>query len=213
MGQVLHILGYSFLGLLALLLLLLLCPVSLLVEIKYDKISVKLKILFFSFLLYPSKSRESSESSDNLDKAHEDEKPAPEDAEPQKAEEGAQTKSSFRKMSLSELAQFVSTAGRFIRVLLKFVQIRDIRIVYPIHGEDAAQTAIRYGRFQAYLGSTLGVLQNFLNLHFKQVDILPDFNDNCEYRRYFYCKIQAIPFIIVIVALYALARLKSEKVV
>lgn len=58
-------------------------------------------------------------------------------------------------------------------------------------------------------GSALGVLQNFVDLQLKQVDIIPDFTGEHKYRRYFYCKIQAIPFIIVTTGVWALVKLKA----
>lgn len=211
MGTFWTVLGFLLLGLLVLVLLLLLLPVSLLVEFKQERLTVKLRILFLTFPLYPRRKKASEEPV----KVEQVTAPAAEEnlrAEQAVSLDGDEPKPR-RKITLSDLTKFVSSAGRIMRIVLKLIQIRDIRIVYPIRGEDAAQTAIQYGRFHAYLGSTLGVLQNFLNMRFKQVDILPDFNNNCKYRRYFYCKLQAIPFIIVIAALYALARLKGDKLI
>ena len=96
-----------------------------------------------------------------------------------------------------------------IRDRLRTVHVRGVKAVWPVHCEDAAETAIRFGHMQAYVGSALGVLQNFVDLQLKQVDIIPDFTGEHKYRRYFYCKIQAIPFIIVTTGVWALVKLKA----
>ena len=188
MSAFLAVVGWSLLAAFLLLLVLLMFPVSVPIELQQDQVVIKLKVLFLTFQLYPRR-------------------------ENQEAKTQAPSEKKKSRLDLSQLAQLVSTACWLMRIVFRLIQIRDIRIVYPVQGEDAAQTAIQYGRINAYLGSTLGVLQNFLNMHFKQVDILPDFNGNCKYQRYFYCKLQAIPLIMIVAALYALVRLKGEKVI
>lgn len=199
------ILGYLVLGLIALALIFLFFPVCLLVEFKQEQLAVKLRVLALTFSLYPGRKNAAKHSKKS-------EKVVEKDTEQQSHLEPAESRPK-KKIALSDWVQFISTVGGLMRMLLKLIQIRDIRIIYPIRGEDAAQTAIRYGQFHAYLGSALGVLRNFLNMQFKQVDILPDFNGDCKYQRYFYCKIKAIPFIIIIAVLYALTRLKGEKLI
>lgn len=51
-----------------------------------------------------------------------------------------------------------------MRAVLRAVHVRDVKAVWPVHCGDAAETAIRFGRTQAYVGSALGVLQNFVDL-------------------------------------------------
>ena len=60
------------------------------------------------------------------------------------------------------------------RQVLKLIQIRDIRIIYPIRGEDAAQTAIRYGQVHAYFGSALGVPVSYTHLDVYKRQILAE---------------------------------------
>ena len=205
MGTFWMILGYLVLGLIALVLVFLFFPVCLLVEFKQEQFTLKLRGLGLTVSLYPGRkntAKHSPKAEKTVEKDTEQQSPlTPAESHPKK------------KIALSDWVQFVSTVGGLMRMVLKLIQIRDIRIIYPIRGEDAAQTAIRYGQVHAYFGSALGVLRNFLNMRFKQVDILPDFNGDCKYQRYFYCKIQAIPFIIIIAALYALTRLKGEKLI
>jgi hypothetical protein len=63
------------------------------------------------------------------------------------------------------------------------------------------------------LGTALGAVQNLLDIRLKQVDIIPDFTGEYKDRHYFYCKIQAVLFIMIVAAVYALARLKADKVI
>lgn len=210
MSAFLAVVGWSLLAVFLLLLVLLLFPVSVPIELQQDQVVIQLKVLFLTFQLYPRREKQEAKTPEK-----ESGQPAAESKQHTDEKEQAQAPSEKKKsrLDLSQLAQLVSTACWLMRIVFRLIQIRDIRIVYPVQGEDAAQTAIQYGRINAYLGSTLGVLQNFLNMHFKQVDILPDFNGNCKYQRYFYCKLQAIPLIMIVAALYALVRLKGEKVI
>lgn len=209
MSAFLAVVGWSLLAVFLLLLVLLLFPVSVPIELQQDQVVIQLKVLFLTFQLYPKREKQEAKTP-----GKESGQPAAESKQHTDEKEQAQATSEKKsRLDLSQLAQLVSTACWLMRIVFRLIQIRDIRIVYPVQGEDAAQTAIQYGRINAYLGSTLGVLQNFLNMHFKQVDILPDFNGNCKYQRYFYCKLQAIPLIMIVAALYALVRLKGEKVI
>lgn len=209
MSAFLAVVGWSLLAVFLLLLVLLLFPVSVPIELQQDQVVIKLKVLFLTFQLYPKREKQEAKTP-----GKESGQPAAESKQHTDEKEQAQATSEKKsRLDLSQLAQLVSTACWLMRIVFRLIQIRDIRIVYPVQREDAAQTAIQYGRINAYLGSTLGVLQNFLNMHFKQVDILPDFNGNCKYQRYFYCKLQAIPLIMIVAALYALVRLKGEKVI
>ena len=78
--------------------------------------------------------------------------------------------------------------------------------------DDAAQTAVAYGRAQAWVGGAAAALQNFFNLSFRQVRILADFTGEITAGPYFSCKIGASPIIMITAALYALVQLKNEHV-
>lgn len=215
MHTVLAVLGWTLLALLGILALLLLVPVRLTVEVKYDKLTVKGKVLFLSFQLYPWKWKKRREAAEDTPQPQETEKQAqPQGQPPQEATEappqGKQAAAS--KITLSAVAEMVRTAGWLMKIVFRVLRFTDIRLLLPIHREDAAETAIAYGQTQAYLGTALGALQNFLNLKFSKLELVPDFTGSHKYRRYFYCKIVATPFIMVAAALYAFTHLKVERI-
>ncbi len=195
------VLLWVFLALLGILLLLLLMPVCVSVEYDYTKLTVLLRVLGFKFTLYPAK-----------EKAEKAPKPAEETPEtPPQSDEKPKQKPTLP--TLEQISGLVSTANGAIRLLLKGVFFRKIRIVYPYHQEDPADTAIGYGKLQAYLGGAIATLRNFLHLSFKELSIIPDFANEHKYHRYFYCNIWSSPLIIVIVGIYAAKRIFKEKLI
>ena len=221
---VLSVLGWVLLALLCLLLVALFTPARLVLELRYDEFSARLKVLCFTVTLYPRGQKQQGDAPDGKEAAPAAPPKAGAQADaggsaqagpPQAGQTapggktGKMPKQKRRLPSLGSLAQICSAAGALMRAVLRTVHVRGVKAVWPVHCEDAAETAIRFGHMQAYVGSALGVLQNFVDLQLKQVDIIPDFTGEHKYRRYFYCKIQAIPFIIVTTGVWALVKLKA----
>ena len=96
--------------------------------------------------------------------------------------------------------------------MLRFVRVDDIELCLPVHEEDAAQTAIQYGRIQAGLGTLVAVLRNVVRLDFKKVNIFADFDGVGEKQAAFSCKIGAPPVIIAVAAIWAYLRLTEAEV-
>ncbi len=209
MHTVLAVLGWTLLVLVGVLVLLLVVPVGLTVEVKYDKLTVKGKVLFLSFQLYPWKRKKKQEETETPEQKKEAAEPA------EKQEEAAAPPDkppARKKIALSDVVELVRTAGWLMKIIFRVLRFTDIQLLLPIHREDAAETAIAYGQTQAYLGTALGALQNCLNLKFSKLELVPDFTGSHKYRRYFYCKIVATPFIMVTAALYAFTHLKVERI-
>ena len=215
----LSVLGWIALAFLCLVLAVIFTPARLVLELRYDTFTAKLKVLCFTFSIYPRKKEKHADQKREPRQEQQTqgmEKNLQSDKQKKQVAADAHTKSektaSQKKNTLPtlrELAQLCSTAGALMRALLHSVHVRDVTAVWPVHYEDAAETAIRFGRMQAYLGSALGVLQNFIDIQLKQMDIIPDFTGEHKYRRYFYCKIQATPFIIGVTGIWALVKLRS----
>lgn len=192
---------WTLLGLLALLAVLLIVPVVVAVEYKQGDFTARLKVLgVFSFRLYPMKEKP--------EKKKKQPPPQPEKAvqEPPKKPEPK-----FR-LTFEKVEGILSTAGAFMRRVFRALHFTGIIFILPIHREDAAQTAVAYGRAQAWVGGAVAALQNFLNLRFKQVRVLADFTGEITAGPYFSCKVGASPIIMIIAALYALVQLKNEHV-
>ena len=205
----LKVLGWVLLALLALLVLALLLPVGLILEVDYDRFTAKVRAFGLTFRLYPRKPRKEKKRRQRYEPQHlrKTEEAAPE--APQETDTPEADGAHRHMPKLSQLADIAATAGKLARAFLRIIRISDVQLVLPVHHEDAAQTAIEYGRVHAALGGILGVLQNCFEIRLKKVEIIPDFMGDSKYRRYFYCKIGATPFIILSTALYVLWRMRK----
>lgn len=99
-----------------------------------------------------------------------------------------------------------------MRRFLAALHIRGVKLVLPVSSGDAASTALFYGRFCAFFYGGLATLQNIIDIQAEDINIIPDFGGDNKYRRSFYCKIEATPFIMLGVALYAFKQLKEERI-
>lgn len=121
--------------------------------------------LFLRFRVYPERKKP--------------EKPKKQGRTKKKSPEQAEKKKLFSGMELSELAalamEAVQSAGRFLRAVLRNVRVRGLLVQAYVAGEDAAGTAMAYGRLQAVLTTALGILQGYLKIIRPTLDIRPDF--------------------------------------
>ena len=143
--------------------------------------------------------------------------PQPEQKSPQHAPapSGKKNKKAGQKFlwSLDTIRSLVVTAGSVVRKILAGLLIHDIRIVLPVQMDDAASTAVAVGGVHAALHASLGVLNNFFRLKFKQLVIIPDYQGEYEGQEHFSCKITTHLIIMVVIAVWAFVRLKQEKII
>ena len=195
---ILAVLGWILLGLLGLFLLLLVMPVRLLVRWDKDGLRIKLKVLFIPYTLLPQKEKKQA--------PHNKPKPKPQEEKPQKPEKEKM------KMSFDKIVSLVSVAKSAAAIALKGIWIRNIELTVPVHCDDAAQTAIAYGKMQAYLAGAIATLENAVHLYFRKVKFIPDFQDEYGDAQSFYCKVVASPVIMVVAGIYVFKRLSDEKI-
>ena len=79
------------------------------------------------------------------------------------------------KLTLNILCTILRGAGTLIRAVFGALRITHIRVCLGVRGEDPAAAARNYGKLQAWLYPTLGVLDHFFFLEFDQLRVLPDF--------------------------------------
>ena len=115
--------------------------------------------------------------------------------------------------TLDWVLAWVRTGGQILRRLLEGFKIHHIRIYLPVHRENAASTALAVGGVHAGLGVSFGVLQNFLNLRMEQLVIEPDYTGEHQGQEHFSCKITSHLIIMVITGVWALLRLRKEKLI
>lgn len=108
---------------------------------------------------------------------------------------------------------WVRTGGQILRRLLEGFKIHHIQIYLPVHRETAASTALAVGAVHAGLGASFGMLQNFLDLRMEQMVIEPDYTGEHQGQEHFSCKITSHLIIMVITGVWALLRLRREKLI
>lgn len=104
-------------------------------------------------------------------------------------------------------------AGRLTRAIFGALRFTKICICLGVRGEDPAQAARTYGKLNAWLYTSLGVLDRFIFLDFKELRLLPDFGSaepTVEDRVSF--RVSARLFFIVCAAVRVLYEFWREKV-
>ena len=66
-------------------------------------------------------------------------------------------------------------AGRLTKAVFGSLRVTRIRVCLGVRGEDPAEAARAYGRLNAWLYPSLGVIDRFVYLDFDELRILPDF--------------------------------------
>ena len=111
-----------------------------------------------------------------------------------------------RKITPRLALQILASSGWAIKKLCRSVHIRDLCIRHTVQGEDAAQTALTYGRMHAALGTAYAMVRNLFDVQVKSISIQPDFAGQSEAQKHFSCKITAQLYIIVVIAVYMLYK-------
>lgn len=117
------------------------------------------------------------------------------------------------KLTLNILCTILRGAGQLMRAVFGALRFTEIRICLGVRGSDPADAARSYGKLQAWLYPTLGVLDRFFYLQFEELRILPDFGsveptvkDRVSFR------VSARALFIVIAAVRVLYEFWCEKV-
>ena len=91
-------------------------------------------------------------------------------------------------------------------------RIKHICLYLPVQGDDAADTAIKYGKMQAWLHTGLAVINRMLWLEFDEFRLEPDYMGDRAKTERFSCQVSARLIIIVIAAIKLLWLLWTEKI-
>jgi hypothetical protein len=202
---ILKILGIVLAVLLGLLILVLLIPASVWIDYSEKGLTVKAGMLFLKFQLLPARPK----------KAKKKKNAAEADAGKHDAAQKKKEKKPDRekaKLTFDQIVAAVKGAGRFLKAVLDKMRITHIRILLPITGADAADTAIKYGQAQAWLHSGLAVLNRAVWLDFDECRLVPDYTGKYSDLAHCSCKISAQLIIIAIAGVKLFLLLKDEKV-
>ncbi|MGD9559086.1 MAG: DUF2953 domain-containing protein [Oscillospiraceae bacterium] len=162
------IIGWFFLGLLLLFVLLFVLPVTVSVRFGGGDFVVKLRVFFVWITVFPMRPRKPKKAA---------KKPKKQKAEDDEDEEntGKEKKKRTLSQTVALVKRLVNAGLAALKAFFRHLRIRQVQIVLPVHAEDAGDTAIRCGQMQMAIGAARGVLNNWLNLRFKRIEIIPDF--------------------------------------
>ena len=197
--------GILLLVVLVLAVLLMLCPFCTDVLWENETLTVKAGALGITFPVfrYPAPEKPKKERKKKSKKKPEAEsKPKPEATPRKKA-----------KLTLNIVCTILRGAGKLTKAVFGALRITKINICLDVRGEDPAEAARAYGRLNAWLYPSLGVIDRFVYLDFEELRILPDFGSaepTVEDRVSF--RVTAQAYAIVFTALRVLYEFWHEKV-
>lgn len=90
--------------------------------------------------------------------------------------------------------------------LLRGVQVNRLEIFWTVTGEDAADTAVAYGRRIALSNALLTLARQFLTIRAESLRLEPDFTGTLAGKRIFSCQIRTRPYIILMILFYLMRR-------
>ena len=156
---------WILLGLAAVLLLLLFCPVTL--HLAYhEKLEIRLRVLGIPVVLYPRPAKKPRA-------------PKAQKAAPAKAKPPEEKKPSFGAGDLLDhldtVKLLLEQLERFCGRVTRAVTLHHLRLWMLVAGEDPAQTGIRFGRANAAAYGVLAILQQNFRVRDARLDIRPNF--------------------------------------
>ena len=180
-------------ALIFLILLILFLPLNVFVSFKNDFF---VKVSFAKIKLYETPNKKKQGGATNKKRTS----PAKEDEE--KFKEGKELFSFLKEKhgffgAVKKLLALSRQMLAHIKALLKHTKLKNIRVAITVSGEDAADTAIKYGQVCSAAYPVLSYIDSFKTVSFKKIDIKSDFEENKkEFEFSFKIKIQIIYMLI-----------------
>ncbi len=180
-------LGILLLVILALVLIALLIPVSTWIDYHDEALTVQVGALGLKYTVLPQKEKPNKKPKKKSQK-----KPKPKAAAKEKPKKALpKEKNQLMQLTFDQLVTVVKGLGAMGKRILNGLKVKHIRLYVPVTGEDAAETAIRYGKMQAWLHGGLGVLNRAIWLDFDECRLEADFLGKGEKNSRFSCQISA----------------------
>lgn len=187
---VLRVIGYILFALLLLLLILLLLPVWGSVYWENESMTIRAGLGGFGVCLYPHRKRTIQND--------------------KKSKKNKNSGKKKEKTKLFDTLKFVlsmlDTGCWAIRNLCRHLHIRNLCFHWTVHQQDAASTALAYGRLNAAVGASYSTASSLFRINVKSISIDPDFSGEREDIRHFSCKISAKLYIIVLIGIYVMIK-------
>ena len=164
---------YILLGIILFIVLLLLIPVGVKAEFK-DSLRVALKIAFVSIPLYPPKPKKPKKKKEKPKKKKEEKEEKPKEKKP----------SLIKEKGIMWLVDFIKEAASLAMGALKsffsHVVIKRLNLSISYHGEEAGDTAVKYGYLCMSVYPAVSILVKAAKCKKYGVDIAPDFTEDGE---------------------------------
>lgn len=165
---------YILLGVLLFIILLLLLPITLKAEYIED-LKCKLIIGFVPITLFPQKPKKPKKEKKEKDKTKK---------EPKEKKEPEKKKSLLKTKGLDGIIDLIKRAADLVSGILKdffgSLVIKRFELSITVAGDDAADTAIKYGYCCAGVYPAVGTILRIVKCKKYGVDIAPDFAENAK---------------------------------
>ena len=191
---VLKILGWTVAALLALIVLALFIPVSLLPEYAAGRFTLHMQVLCFKFGLYDSEKQARGEKADKKRSQQQTE---------EKKEDGQKKKS---KLDAALIRALLKPAAGAVGWFLRSIRIDHVRVRLVVRGADAAQVGIRTGKVWQGLTAAILLVRQIWRPRFDELSVLPDFLDEYRDRTLLGARITALPICLLAAAVLFLVR-------
>lgn len=150
-----------------------------------EKLTVKIKYLFFRFTVVP---------------APEKKKKPKQEKEPEQKQTKPKQKQRKKHTQDEIIDGFIDAVHRYgpgTKMILRNIRVHKLEGFWKIAGEDAAACAVRYGRVCALLNTAFGFIRNLVRIEKTKLKVYPDFLAEEEEIRV-YTEIEANPIVILI---------------
>lgn len=150
-----------------------------------EKLTVKIKYLFFRFTVVPAPEKKK--------KPKQEKEPEQKPAKPKKKQRKKHTPDEI----IDGFIDAVHRYGPGTKMILRNIRVHKLEGFWKIAGEDAADCAVRYGRVCALLNTAFGFIRNLVRIEKTKLKVYPDFLAEEEEIRV-YAEIEANPIVILI---------------
>lgn len=150
-----------------------------------EKLTVKIKYLFFRFTVVPAQEKKK--------KPKQEKEPEQKPAKPKKKQRKKHTPDEI----IDGFIDAVHRYGPGTKMILRNIRVHKLEGFWKIAGEDAAACAVRYGRVCALLNTAFGFIRNLVRIEKTKLKVYPDFLAEEEEIRV-YTEIEANPIVILI---------------
>lgn len=190
------------------LLLTLLCLVKLRFTAVYtDTLSVKLKVLFLEFTLVPFEKKPKKKRKKKIPKKKKDKDGTKE----KKTKKPSYLKQLSDKKGveglISMLTEIVKLIGTTLKGIFTNIVIKHFDLKLTVVGDDAADTALKYGKLCGVVYSAVSVICSTAKCEDYNVNVIPDFDDEAKMKVFADAKFYIRVFYVLKYALKALFKL------